>query len=221
MTIILSNISLDIAQEQNLAINAFIRESVLKGAYKVLFPNVISFKTNLPGSSQNIALRLDSSNGLRLQKIYHTVYNNDETKNLAYNHWNNNDIGQTPKIDDYYTELDGVRLQQDDYVNCNTNDDYKLHKNMLKGTAIINKDVYKYNWFVCDDFTGLPPLSERKYDIPDENMEVGVDLTAKELTYKFIARKPNNSNLNHYTFVITQNELTISPTLIQVSKVLI
>jgi len=39
---------------------------------------------------------------------------------------------------------------------------------MLKGTIIIKKDVYKYNWFVCDDFTGLPPVSERKYDIPDE-----------------------------------------------------
>jgi len=151
-------------KNKNLAINAFIRESVLRGTYKVLFPNVISFKANLRGSSQNIALRLDSSHGLRLQKVYHTVYNNDETKNLAYDYWNNNG----DKVKNYYTELDGVRLQQDDHVDCQKDDDYKLHKNMLKGTIIIKKDVYKYNWFVCDDFTGLPPVSERKYDIPDE-----------------------------------------------------
>jgi hypothetical protein len=122
--------------------------------------------------------------------------------------------------------LDNERLQEFNLV-CADYDDYMLLKDKLKGSVIQSADMFYYNWFWIEDFTGMEDKTKEPKN--SENLEVGLDLSI-ERKWDFYAQQVNtvavgdadtiansvnaaNSNggqYNHYSFAVTQKMLTIS-----------
>jgi len=232
-----------------------LRSRILTGGMSVLIPYVYQYKTNISNaSSQTVTLRFNRGNGSRLKKIYHSVFNNNETvstglvttagnqrviptgydndnRAVIYGGWNgaNNNAGNVTnrsKVQVFYTMLDNERLQEFNLV-CADYDDYMLLKDRLKGSVIQSADMFYYNWFWMEDFSGLEDKTIEPAN--SEVLESGLDLSV-ERKWDFYAQQVNsvaagdadtelnsvnaaNSNggsYNHYTFAITQKTLTVS-----------
>ncbi len=63
-----------------------------------------------------------------------------------------------------------------------------LLKDKLKGSVIQSADMFYYNWFYVDDFSGNEDLTKKPYN--SENLEVGLDLSV-ERKWDFYAQQVN------------------------------
>lgn len=252
----LNDLMLYLAVEKNIEIENQLKSVVASSGFNVLIPYVYQAKNNIgPAPSHTISLRYNRGHGRRLVKIYHSTFNNNETVSIGavatggsqrviatgydndnraviYLGWDGTDnTNAVPrnrsKVQVFYTMLDNERLQEFNLV-CADYDDYMILKDKLKGSIIQSADMFYYNWFYVDDFSGLEDLTKKPYN--SENLEVGLDLSI-ERKWDFYAQQVNtiaaadadtaansvdaaNANggqYNHYTFAITQKMLTVSP----------
>lgn len=243
-----TNLTLYLAVETNPEITNQLRSQVAGGGINILIPYVYTYKTNLgPSASQTVSLRFNRGHGIRLSKIYHSVFNNNETVSTgvdsvggnpftiasAYDNDNRaviaggvNALTNRSKVQVFYTMLDNERLQEFN-LTCANNDDYMLLKDKIKGSVISSSDMFYYNWFWLEDFTGMEDRSAEPKN--KDNLEVGLDLsierkwdfygqqmnntaaTVNNILNSTIAANTNNGQYNHYSFAITQKTLTISP----------
>lgn len=197
-TVTVSSLSLFVATEQRQEIIQGLMSKIKSGGLEVLIPYTHVYKQNLASASQNITLRFDRGHGRRLQRVYHALFHNVESSVTAYN----NDNRADAKCVSFYTTLDSQR-QQDFNVTNASFEDYMLLKQKLKGSAVLNSDVYKYNWVWVDDYTGDQPLWEK-----DLNTVAGLDLSI-ERRWEFIGTTVA-ANHNHYTVAVVQKMLKIS-----------
>lgn len=173
---------------------------------QVLIPYVYTYKfTSGNGTSHSTSYRFNRGHGMKLMKIYTSAFNNTESSNTAYDCDNKG----TTKVNSFYTMLDNDRLQEFNLQTA-TFDDYSLLRPKLKGSVIQSADMFYYNWFWCDDWTGFID----KTDEPDnkQNLETGLDLS-RERKYDFYALQVNNgvaAIYNYYTFCVTLKLLTVS-----------
>ena len=72
----------------------------------------------------------------------------------------------------------------------------------LQGGAIQNRNIYQYNWFWCESFDGL------KFHEHPDNVELGLDLTQKDIEYNVVMTTANNS-FTYHVFGVAQRLLTI------------
>jgi hypothetical protein len=246
----ITNLSLYLATEQNEIIANSIKEQVYtENGFSILVPFIYIQKSALgPSSSQTVSLRINSGHGRKLRKIYHSVFNSSETVNTttdnaganartrATSYDNDNrpylatagDAIARPKVNTFYTALDNKRIQ-DINMSCANYDDYLFLKDKLKGSMTQNMDSYYYNWFWCDDFTGIDDQNDKNKN----NLSTGIDISLTEKKWDFMGLSMNNysqpaggggagsgpalllNNSNggryiHYTFYITEKLLKIT-----------
>lgn len=190
------------------------------------FAAVASAAGALPSSvSQNVTIKLNSSNGKRLQKIYYTLVNADgvaaltnlqyDISNLGYTSAGGQGVGVNAlqsgyKVQQFQTFLDNKPLQ-DYIVNCTTGDHYTLQMPYLKGSVIMNSNMYDYNFCWTERFDNLiSPLEKSTESPPEDNLVSGLDLST-ERKYDFVSVCNPYFALNHYAFVVTQRDLHITP----------
>jgi len=119
-------------------------------------------------------LRFNRGHGIRLKKIFHSVFNSAETvststdnaagnirvRATAYDNDNRfypatgGDGVVRPKVNTFYTMLDNERIQEFN-LTCASFDDYKLLKDKLAESMIQSSDMYYYNWFWIEDFSAI------------------------------------------------------------------
>jgi len=189
----ISNLALYLAMEKNPEINNEIRAKVYAGGFKILIPYVYTSKTNLTGSSQTVTQRYNRTHGIRLKKIFHSVFNNIET---SYTSYDNSNVTGFVKTQVFYTAINDQRLQNYNLVTA-SNDDYVLMKEFLNRSVIQSSDMYNYNWVWLENFSNR------------HNLESGLDLSISQ-KWDFYGITMTNATYNHYTFAITQKMLTIS-----------
>jgi len=187
-----------VATEKNLDIINQLREKVQSG-FQVLIPYIYTYKVNLNGSSQTVTRRFNRVHGIRLKKIYHSVFNNTETSATTYD---NSNLSIFPKTQVFHTSLNDQKLQDYNLVVANY-DDYVLLKDQLKNTVIQSSDMFYYNWVWIDNFSGF----ESCYGC--DNLSSGLDLSINQ-KWDFYGVNMTNTNYNHYTFAVTEKMLTVS-----------
>lgn len=209
----IKNLQLMIAAENNASIASMIRNKVESSGMSYIIPYVQSYKNSNLGLKQNVNIPLDSGAGMTLMKVLHAVYNNIEDVDLAYDHAN---TSANEKILDYYTQLSSKRIQEInlDCTSAGPYFDYMQHKSQLKKSVLSNMDVYKYNWYHCDDFTG----TEGEYTFDGNSCLIsGVPLGNVSTTWTFTGASMRNSTFQHHTYVVLSRKLTIKGNSIDVS----
>jgi hypothetical protein len=88
-----------------------------QSGYNVLTDFMWTRKVPLQGTSQSVILKLNRAHGMRLRRIYHSLFHGTESSNTAYDH--------SAKVTSFYTQLNAQRLQDYDLVRA-TNDDWML-----------------------------------------------------------------------------------------------
>jgi len=219
----ITNLQLMLAVENNQDLRTMIINKVATTGLTYMIPYIQSYKNNNNGGTQNISIALDQANGHSLLKVYHAPYNQQEQLDTAYDHCNATDVPLqgggaqvNQKVQAYYTALNGNRIQ-DITINCTSSSgtpflDYMSHRRMLRGSVIQNANIYQYNWFHCDDWTGFGS----DYDQNNNGQLVsGVPLGTAPLTWSFVGITMNATATQnffyHYTWFIFIKKLTMSP----------
>jgi hypothetical protein len=203
VNIAITGLTLYLAVEKNQDIVNSLMTQINSTGLQILIPYIYGYKNNPGnGTSHSISYRFNRGHGIKLQKIFHSAFNNTESTNVAYDHDNKG----TSKVNIFYTMLDNERLQE---INLNTAtfDDYNFLRSYLKGSVIQSADMYYHNWVWIEDFS----LTENK-DKLSSNKSSGLDLSV-ERKWDFYALQVNNdtaAQYNYYTFAVTQKMLTIS-----------
>jgi len=197
------NVYLFLATERNQEIVDELKEEVMSNGLSIPIPFVYSFKTvNSASTNQSSTLRITRGHGTRLLKIYHSMFTQNETLNTAYQN-----TQSATTLQNFYTQLDNYRLQ-DFNVNLALYDDWAVIQRKLEKSITFNSNIYRYNWFWLDDFTGCDESASETDPTVDNRIE-GIDLTA-EKRYDFIGYFAGNVAYNHYDFVVTQKMMGIS-----------
>jgi hypothetical protein len=200
--ITISRLSFYLAIETDEMIIQSLRNKVNSDGLSVLIPFIWGFKNPINTStSHNISLRFNSAHGLSLCKVFSAPYNATETTHLAFDHSNENGS----KITNYYTMIDNARLTDFD-IRCTDADpiDYMFHKDILRGTPLEDQNIYRYNFFHCDDFCKSHEIAD------DPNVVNGIPLTQREVKWDIQATAPANNTYNWYTFCVLQRMLKIT-----------
>jgi len=182
------------------------------GGLQMMIPYTTAFKNPNNGTSQNINIQLDAGQGRTLLKMFHSVWNTDETLDTAYDCANNvQNAGQLgpQKVQQYYTQLNSKRLQNIT-IDCTADKwyDYLQQKNSLKGSVCENLNVYQWNWHHMDDFSDFSP----EYNQSNQTTLLsGVALGGVPITWTFVGSLMNNDQYQHYTYGVFTKKLTITP----------
>jgi len=191
-------------------------KSALKGKFSqgltYAIPWTYAFKNSNGNTAQNITIQFDLGSGQALNKIIHSVFNNTESVNTAYD--NSNIDGA--KVKTYYTQLNGRRLQ-DITIDCQSSSglytDYMQQKRMLKGSVLTSRNIYQYNWFHCDDFTEMPAVANQS-DM--NNVISGIPLGPMPIQWTFVGVSMANATFQHYTYAVFSKKLMVSPTMVDI-----
>lgn len=201
-----SDVYFYLATEQNQDVIKDLQQKTMSDkGLNILCPYVWSYTTPQTTTSQNALLpSISKGQGKTLLKIYHSVFLTADTLNNIYDHSNVaavNQLGQ--KVVNFNTYLNDVQ-RQPFRVNCLDYEDYLLLNDRLSWTPIINSNIYAHNWAWLEEFTDTDP----SYNDQD-NLIQGLDLNNTTYKWRFEATTANLA-LTHFTFLITQREITIN-----------
>src|SRR5205823_5713748 len=112
--------------------------------------------------------RFNRNHGIRLIKIFHSIFDNTETSSTSYD---NSSVTGGLKAQVFHTKLNDKRLQDYNLI-LSSQDDYVYLKEQLTKSVIQSSDMFYYNWLWIENFSGIDKFSKQNYD----NLEVGLDL---------------------------------------------
>jgi hypothetical protein len=207
----ITNPFLYLAIEKNeTVVNALKMKVMSNEGMNLLFDYVYVNKTAFsPSTQQQLQLRYNRANGLRLKKIYYCLTPGTEATNTTYELSNINGA----KVSSFYTMLNNIR-RLDYNVSCASVDleDWMAMRDKLRGSCIQSSNVYQYNWVWIESFDdGVSPLEADKNEV---NREQGLDLNVEQ-KYDFVATTANNAH-NHYAFSVCQKMLVANSMGIQI-----
>ena len=196
-SVVVSNIFLYLAVEQNERINQSIVAKFNAGHFKINFPytSAYSQSTTVAGIN-NISYSIIKASGKRLLQVLYTAFNSENTRNTAWDCNNSNGI----KVLSYRTIFDD-KHQSDYELSClnpsatalNADDWYIANQKHCKGSAILNRDIYKLNWFHLDRFY------EPNEKMDDDNLDIGKKLENHTMNY-VVETVTQLAKLNHFIF---------------------
>lgn len=231
----ITQVQLMLAIESNPDIRTSMINKVASSGQQLYIPYVQAYKNSGSGASQNISIQFDIGNGRSLQKVIHSPFSSVEAGDTAYDNSNVDPLlygtgaaflaNIVQKVTQYYTQLNGRRLQ-DITILCTagytpaTNTyvgpglyDYLLHKKQLRGSVMMNANIYQFNWFHCDDFAEWGSY----YDQGNQaELLSGLPMGPLPLTWTFVGSMTASYPFNHYTWAVFTKLLTMSPQLITV-----
>lgn len=196
-----SGMRLALAVETNPKIVDAMVSQVKSQGMSMLMPYVYSYLYSSPsGTSSAVQQRINRGHGKRLLAVYHTVCNTTSTGRLARDQSN---VGNA-KIVSYHTDLDNMRMQDSELL-CAQCDDYALHKDLVKGSAIQSADIYDYSKVHVDSWrSGAMCEWKERDDIQD-----GVSLDSERIWA--IQLETASAAFRQFTNVVVQRELRIEP----------
>jgi hypothetical protein len=163
-------------------------------------------------TQQQLQLRFNRGNGLRLKKLYYALTPQNETLNSSFDISNINGS----KVNNFYTMLNNVR-RLDYNVSCLIADgeDFMAMKDKLRGSTIQSLNHFQYNWTWLENFDdAISPIQEPKQPVDIVNLEQGLDLNIEQ-KYDFVATTSNNG-FNHYAFSACQKMLIVNQNGVQI-----
>lgn len=163
------------------------------------------------GATNTLSIRYNPPQGRRLLRVYWSPYNTAESGITSYDHDNGVIDGTTAvpsshKVVSFYTQVDGTRVNQYDYV-CVNGDDYHAIKHLLKNSCITSADNYSQNMTFIDNFADNYPMSQA-FDYDKQNWVEGKPIE-KEIKYEIVF-VGTAINLQNYVYAITQKMLMVS-----------
>lgn len=204
--IALSSIQLEVAVDINPQI---VQEMNMKRdsaeGISFLCPYVYSYKQGFAATttSQSVSLRYSRIQGARLVKILYAVFG-PETANTFLEHTN---VGAA-KITSFYTQLNGQRNEEINMA-CALGDDYRYMLHKLKGTPVLNSDIYNYNWCYISSFSGHDDQLSRQHIAQSKwNFEQGISLD-EEKKWDMYITSLGTAVQHHYAFAIVQKMVKI------------
>lgn len=213
----IANLQLFLAVESNPLIREQLMNKVNNEGQKIYIPYVQSIKNNNLGTSQNISIQMDIGSGQALKKIVHSVFNATESLDTAYDCDNLNTDANGSKVQTYYTQINGSRLQNITLTSLSTDTpqwtDYMSHKDQLWGSVMLNSNVYHFNWFHCDDFSRFGARADQE---GRPQLIAGLPMGPMPLTWTFVGVSLVNASYFHYDYLIFMKELRMSPSLVTV-----
>ena len=211
-----------LAEECNQDLVTMIKNKVAMEGQTYMIPYVQAFKNPNAGSTQNINIQFNEGNGRSLMKVYHSLYNNTEDLDIAYDHANTATVSgvvnsaANQKVFAYYTTLNGKR-SQDITIDCTQTGlflDYMQHKKQIRGSILCNLNVYQFNWFHCDDFCNFG----YRYNQDNKGELIsGIPMSIAPLTWGFTGLSMRNIALQHYTWAVFVKKLTMTAGIIEVN----
>lgn len=214
----LENISLFLAIESDQSIANGIMDKTRTTQVSMMIPYVTTSKQSpSQGSNQTITCEFSESNGRKLKRLYYAIYNGTESGNTIFDHSN---VAQS-KITKFYTTLDGIRrLDFDSVPFINTDPisgtDYLSLKSKLRGSLILNSNIYYSKWFFADYFDAGRSPSDLPLKPSVHNLDEGLPLNSNRKITLVGTMRFNNVSYNWYTIAILERLVTIQGKVIQV-----
>ncbi len=210
--ITIANLQLFLAIESNEQQRSSLINQVLSTGLTRYIPWVQSYKNSQAAqATQNITIQFDVGSGASLAKVIHSVFNNNDALDVAYDNSNTDTPGlASQKVRQYYTMLNGRRLQ-DITLDCTAvgnYTDYTNQKKFLRETCLLNREIFQYNWFHCDDFCQFG----NKYDQSNNNELLGgipLGGNSTSQTWSFVGTNMSITAFQHYTFAVFNRRLII------------
>lgn len=221
----IAGVTLFMAIEQNSVVENEVKNRVMSAEglriqWPMVYTNLIPLAAGA-GALHAVQVRYNRGHGSKLKKVYWVPFHQTNTTWQSFDHNNTLTVvttGAGPatyvanKVSSFYTTVNNIRTSQFDYSIAN-GEDWMVKKESLKGSCISSSDEYYYNFTWIEDFTGNMSLLD-KAKLPDQhNIDDGLDLTS-EVIYTINATN-NNKALNHHIFAVTQKELIVNSTGIQ------
>jgi hypothetical protein len=199
----LSNIGLYVSAEANHAVAQMKINEVMSKGVMIPIDYIHAYKSlqNGPGTG-SVQLRFSAGHGQSLYRVYHTLSNDGESKNLL----NDNRVtsGDFPSL---YTMINDMRQQEYD-LTVASNEDYDYLKSYFKGSAMQSLSMYRKMWTWVEDLgNGIRNPSSK-------GLRVGLDLTRAEQKWSIYVTQQVNAN--HNSFACCQKTLVINNTGVQV-----
>lgn len=220
---VIASIDMLLAVEQNeMLIQRIINQKRTSGI-SLLMPYVYMNKISPASStSQIVTLKFNRSHGIRLLRIYNSIFNITETNAggtrvvFAFDNSNwsapvtaNSSLSVGSKWTSFYTMLDNVRRQEYDLTSANY-DDYTFLQDKIKGSSIFNSSQFVHNSVWLEDFSDCVSPSKSCVDgILRSNLVTGLDLS-QEHKWDFFATVVA-AQYNIYTFSVALRILNITP----------
>lgn len=204
----MNGLSLFVRQESDPTIDAECKDAVLNASIDAPFtlytPVVTSRKMpTVQGFGSSMQIQLGTQMGTRLTKVYAIPQSLPESKGLQYDSSNFGAL----KVSGYQTKFNSLNVQPN-IVNVRRDEDYMQIKDIIKGTAIMNRDVHLQNWFILDDYSGITEETKSIYPPGKHNLVTGKKLQLGD-TFELVA--DTGANLQWYIFFVGQRVLRIAP----------
>ena len=202
-----NNVVLFLAIEQNAYIVDSIKSKFHQGGLKLQIPYTMSFRNNTSAAGQvGVQISMNRGYGKALKKITHTLFNNTETGNTAYDcsNWNGS------KVTSYSTYINSRKLQDQDLSALQPSgtsvnqDDWLFNKKFYADSSLVNGGQYQMFWTHTDSFAE----PQDRMTVPDENVNDGLPIV-EPIIWQFNGTAV--SALNHYTFATFLRDVSITP----------
>lgn len=202
----ISNLQLFVARQTNDSIEKKLWHQIENGGLKMKIPYVLADNRPLAtGTQRTILMRYDRNNGSKLLKTYVLILPQTHTIQNSYNLCNYNGL----KVSQYHVRLDDERFTENDLI-CTSGEDYHELKDELKGSCILDSNMFYYNWFIRQSFVQRKDLlCDYCPGIPDENKDQGLDLSV-DRHLSFVMRfTTSGTEYDAYIYSIVERELVV------------
>jgi hypothetical protein len=208
-----TNLNINLAQENNLAIVSQTIDRVMKGpgiSLPFTYPSVT--RTSITGTSPSYQLSLTKAYGQRILGILTAPFS-AVSKTGANWHYKNNTVSSPPALADtilssYNTFLNSVAIKQQAGFDGLKSQDYIANKPYLDGSVIQTIDEYALvDWFHFDSFVGEKPL----YELDENQTDLdGMDVSNASSTWQFQGTLSTSTNLTYCSIILGQKILSIT-----------
>jgi hypothetical protein len=179
-----------------------LKSKVMSGM-SMTIPYVHTYRENYSGGTYNRQLKFNATHGKNLLRIVHCNTDTSET-GATFGQLDNKTVGGVgSKVASFYTNLDGLRLQDVDVRSGSHADDYHFMKHQIEGSCVADRSIYNHNRIWSDDFTGQRLCDSAETD----DVENGLPLSGPERIWAINQTNNGAQTGVSYVFAITQKVL--------------
>lgn len=188
----INNLHLKLCVEKNPLIISEVKNNVNKG-FEIITPYLHTYHNPISSTFFNKYYEFNLTHGFRLNKIYFTVYNDNDHNEMEY---------ERNIITNFYTSINDKKTRLIDY-DTSKYDDYFELKQKLKGSCILSANEYYYNHTFIEDFTN------ENFTNDNDNLLSGYILTSDKMKYTVNINLTSNTG-QFIMYVVTQKKLLIT-----------
>lgn len=196
--VVLSDIYMWLACEVDEQINASLISKVNSTGLDINIPFIHSQKLSQTSTSFTNTLRLNSSQGSKVLRIYNQILVDAETLGTSYDCIDNRGLDLQIR-----SSLNNQFLT-DNSLSWRRAEIYMHQLSLLENTPYHSLSVYNDWTTIVDNFTKSMP-----HQLQNDSIQDGLDLTANELLYSFVVTLNANTAIHIYTHAILQRQLKI------------